>query len=669
MKPTAYYPLLQIIAPILVLLTTIAVSIPIAKSRQTMYEAQARIWIQAQIPNMGTDSQNSGGVYLPFMTFFNSPLQTSSELIRSGEVVHEAATIIKEAHPDWLINEGEISAGLTALPIKDTDILLIKYLGANPERSAQILGAILDGFLEVSRRQSSASATSERAFLENRMLVSQRNLEKISAKIERFQKEHNVSDMEFEIKEILEKSSQMAEKISEEEIELQKKRESIAQIQMQISQIGPDEGHPELIKALESKLSSQQMRLMEVSQTLSPKHPYVKRLHKAMENTKASLKGVRPAGGNLDSNALTEKINEERQEIAKVEAQLRGHRASMVSLQQKRSELPGESVEWAELLREKQIASNRVTDAEKSLHVATLMESISQKATNIKIIDKPTIPQMPTGPSKKLTMAVAGCAGIVLAIATFFVMMRLNPTVTEAQQVLAILGFPIAGVLSLRGNRKADQINNLRRAIKRKLPPGTKRILVTSADQGDGKTTLASTLALSLANNGDTVVAVDTDNESNALSISLKTDATPGLTEFSMEPDKISPVHAVTKNLSVVPTGRASVNYNIWEHRKTQELLENLEAGSDIVLFDAASGASNMDILTEKPAFTVVAVRLGRTRKSSLALLASQLAQLETGQGLVVLTNAKETDLLRTKAQAQTPVLQQPAAPAEEAVW
>src|SRR5690348_12946201 len=110
------YGLLQIVVPIVLLLGTVLAAIPYAASRQENYEASARVWIQAQIPNNTADQQGEG-IYMPFMTFFNSPLLTASEIIKSSEVVNQAEQLLQQRFPNRkLPSDVEIGLGLSSIP-------------------------------------------------------------------------------------------------------------------------------------------------------------------------------------------------------------------------------------------------------------------------------------------------------------------------------------------------------------------------------------------------------------------------------------------------------------------------------------------------------------------------------------------------------------------------
>ena len=54
-------------------------------------------------------------------------------------------------------DEADILDGLTAVPIKDTDILIVKFRARQPNQSAQILQSILDACVSISRRAVASS--------------------------------------------------------------------------------------------------------------------------------------------------------------------------------------------------------------------------------------------------------------------------------------------------------------------------------------------------------------------------------------------------------------------------------------------------------------------------------------------------------------------------------
>lgn len=661
MGKTIPFSVVQFAIPALIFFAAVASSVPYSHTIQAHYEAQARVWIQAQLPGGGVTGDSQGSPYMPFMTFFNSPIQTSSELIRSGEVVRQASVLLKERYPnEHMPEEGEIAGGLTCVPIKETDILLVKYSGSNPKQAAAVLQAVLDGFVEVSSNQSTASATKARQTIELQLTQAQKKFSEVAAKLESFQNRHNVARMDAGIEALESKVSETEDNVHEDEIELAKQQRHVAELEREIAgqQQSNSDADKAVVKAMEDKLAQQQIRYMEASQSLTANHPYIKRLRSSIEKTKQAISEAqsRIPPETSNSSDLKNELHMAKEAIPQLQAQLSGHNSYLLALERKRAELPAQSIEFSELTREKQLITNTISELERKLQTATVVESVSHEATNIKIIDKPLVPSLPLGPSKNVIMSVAAVVGLVLGVIAYIVIRQFNPFVTDVGQIQSMLGLTIAGFLGAVREIDARHLDYVRRSVKKSMNDA-KRVVIASADEGDGKTSVAVALATSLAANGTRVVLVETDSNSSALCASmLKVAPGPGLREYIESHGTINPVKTVSENLMLVTAGEAQSAGSFAEHPDVINLFVELEHAADLIIFDTAAAtiSGQYSSLFESPALLLVIVRMRKTRKGSLAMLASQVSQLKHHGAMVVLTDAKSTDLM--VAATPTPV-------------
>jgi len=184
--------------------------------------------------------------------------------------------------------------------------------------------------------------------------------------------------------------------------------------------------------------------------------------------------------------------------------------------------------------------------------------SAGLKASNIRIVDPGKAPYQPVGPKIALNLGLAAILGLALGIAAAFFREHLDQTIQDANDVDRYLHVPalafIPSVESLRGFRNsgmdpidrgftfrlADRKTNGRTSLiigRPRTDPGTPQnsvlleafrelrtslllsgaspsahsILVTSAQSGEGKTTVAMNLAVSLAQLGRRTLLIDAD--------------------------------------------------------------------------------------------------------------------------------------------------------------
>ncbi len=119
--------------------------------------------------------------------------------------------------------------------------------------------------------------------------------------------------------------------------------------------------------------------------------------------------------------------------------------------------------------------------------------------------------------------------GLIAGLGLACVRDWLDPRLRSVDEIKAVLGMPILGMVprmpenlapAVRGQKllldpgseAAEAYRALRTAIKFGVPEGrAKTILITSPTSGDGKTTVASNLAIGLAQVGKRVLLLDCD--------------------------------------------------------------------------------------------------------------------------------------------------------------
>jgi Mrp family chromosome partitioning ATPase/capsular polysaccharide biosynthesis protein len=129
------------------------------------------------------------------------------------------------------------------------------------------------------------------------------------------------------------------------------------------------------------------------------------------------------------------------------------------------------------------------------------------------------IPEGPDGPADWLVVLAAMVAGGLLAVVGVLLLERVDRRVRDRAGLLRRVPVPVlTGVPSPRGRRGIDMPPAVREAfrtlqIQLDLRPTStcRRILVTSASAGDGKTTTVLNLAFALVSAGHRVIVVDFD--------------------------------------------------------------------------------------------------------------------------------------------------------------
>jgi non-specific protein-tyrosine kinase len=260
------------------------------------------------------------------------------------------------------------------------------------------------------------------------------------------------------------------------------------------------------------------------------------------------------------------------------------------------------------------------------------------------------------GPRTVRNGLIAFCLGVVLALVVVFLADALDTRVKLVGTIRDALGLRLLGrlgtppsrlrkrnhlvMLADAASREAEQFRSLRWSLDlANAELGARTIMVTSAVDGEGKSTTVANLAVALARAGRRVVVIDADLVRPHLHRLFNLDQQPGLTdvelgetwltealrpigvaEDSPAGDDLSRRIEHTGTLEVLPAGSALQDPDALGFDSAMgQIIQRMRGRADIVLVDAPPLLrSNAIALTTHVDAVVVVVRLKALRSSAL---------------------------------------------------
>jgi capsular exopolysaccharide synthesis family protein len=153
----------------------------------------------------------------------------------------------------------------------------------------------------------------------------------------------------------------------------------------------------------------------------------------------------------------------------------------------------------------------------------------NEGALNTTVVEPAAAEDGPTSPKKARTLIIALGAGLLLGIGLGLVKELVDPRLRSVDDVKLALGLPVLGMIPRMGGAQsaeahgwavhldpasdvAEAYRAVRTSLQFSVPEGSGRsIVVTSASPRDGKSTLASNLAIAIAKSGKSVLVIDAD--------------------------------------------------------------------------------------------------------------------------------------------------------------
>lgn len=413
----------------------------------------------------------------------------------------------------------------------------------------------------------------------------------------------------------------------------------------------------ELIRDARVKLVAAETEYAALGQKVTPAYPGMIELKAKINVAKKTIEERRKALIRQLQTQLKSELSAERklrEQISKEEG--RAHEVSKKLIQ------------YTELQRE--------VDSLQGLYQAVLKQleetgvGSATGASNIVVSDYAQLPSSPSAPLTELIIAIGGLLGLVGGVALAFVLELLDNTLGTSEEVQASLNTPFLGGIPTfsntgKGYFKQEAIIRLgtlevpeSEKVKEENAPATvvdrfvtiasphaavseslrtiraaillssadnpsRVVMVTSANKGEGKTTVASNLAVTLAQASHRTLLIDGDlRQSTIHKLFNIPEDQPGLVDYlaGQAPIESCLLETSVANLDILTSGSKTPNpAELIGSNKMRQLMESLKERYDYILIDTPPVVPVADalLLSKIADSVIVVVRSLHTEKTS----------------------------------------------------
>lgn len=277
---------------------------------------------------------------------------------------------------------------------------------------------------------------------------------------------------------------------------------------------------------------------------------------------------------------------------------------------------------------------------------------------NVTIIDMAAVPEEPAGPKKMVMIAMACIFGLLLGCGSGLLVERLDNSLRTPDDVTAHLKVPVIGWVpsmnhlmgegeddpQIRGMRsflvprskEAEAYRSIRTAVffsagKDRL----KRLLVTSPMPGDGKSTMASNLAISMAASGKRVILIDADSRRPRQHRIFGRENTRGLNNILVGEAELEEavIHTQVDGMDLLPCGTIPPNpAELLNSDAFRQLVETLGEHYDKVIVDSPPvlAVTDASIIGTCVDGALLVLRSGKNTRSAASKAKEQLLSVGT---------------------------------------
>ena len=236
---------------------------------------------------------------------------------------------------------------------------------------------------------------------------------------------------------------------------------------------------------------------------------------------------------------------------------------------------------------------------------SALLSNTQQGANNsLSIIENAALPANPIGPKKGLTIILSAAIAFMIATGAAFLLEYLDDTLKTPDDITRLLNIPVIGHISEMSQDKDSEIyvaENPRSVITEafrsirinlefvEIDNPIRTLLVTSPAAFEGKTSVATNLAIVMSQGGKRVVLLDTDLRRPNIHRQFHVANRSGLSDMFRGNVKLEDVLQPWKeeNLHFITTGSLPPNpVDLLSSKRMDNILEELGNYADIIIID-----------------------------------------------------------------------------------
>ena len=494
-----------------------------------IYTSSSRLYVEQTGPKILSDA---GGVQRQS----DSYLYTQAQLLTSTPIVSSAveslgATNLREFKSvDNLI--GQLKSAVRVEVGKKDELLTVSFDSAYPEDAAKTVNAIVDAYINYHSSQKRSTASEVLKILTKEKEKRDIELAEKTKAVLDFKQANAALSFESDRGNVL---IQRVVRLSDALTDAQLKAADAKATLNAATALADNPGKlRELIDAdrasksfssisrdeqLRNQLTQMMVQQSLLRQTYGPGHRSVRQIDTVIADLRASI--AASDTGFAEAYLASAKQSHEVSLSKEMEIQ-----SALESAQKDAMELNTKAAVYSRLDTEVKRVEKICDILDSRIKELNVSEDVG--ALNISVLEVARPEKTPTQPRKTRSMALSMVLGLMSGIGLALVRDWTDHRIRSADEVQAMLGVPVLGVIPHmegkntareRGRLVADDpvsgIAEAYRTVRTTLYFGIgsnpRTILVTSPESGDGKTTLVSNLAITMAQSGQKVLLLDCD--------------------------------------------------------------------------------------------------------------------------------------------------------------
>lgn len=536
---------------------------------------------------------------------------------------------------------------------KLSSIVDLQFNDAIPVRGEDIVNTLLQKYHDAAIDYKNDLAKSTIDFVNTRLNVVTQELTAVEKKIQDYKSKKGIVDLSSQGKMYLESVNNTDQKVADINIQL----DILNQVEKYVlakdtaagivpSTLGVSDA---LLSKLLDRLYQAELDYDRLKKTTAENNPLLQSITNQIES-------IRPS--------ILENIRNQRTSLLASLNNLNNINNSYNSVLQT---IPEKERELIEVSRDQSVKNNVYSFLLQKREETAL--AYASNVTNSKIVEDADSSLFPVSPKRKFILLAAIVLAFGFTIAYVTLKELLSRKILYKREVENYTSNPIIGEISYFKNNSSDnllssaknnhviqnQFSQLRAALGLLNKTNTtKKILVTSSADGEGKSFISLNLASGISLSGKQVVLLDMDLQNSKLSRTHELLDNPGIAEYlerNIQQERIIQSTA-NKNLFLITSGKIKANTSeLLLNGKLQELFLYLEKTFDFIIVDTSSINAHTDAyaLSQFCDLTLYVIRHQYTSKADVKKIDENQKFKPLGNMYVIFNSIKPRGFLLNK--------------------
>lgn len=527
--------------------------------------------------------------------------------------------IIKDPHQ---VTDNYLSALNVSVAGKQSTVIKLSMQSTIPQQGRDVLDTLVQVYNEVSLADKNQVTRSTIKFIDERLGLISGELTEVEKDVETFKTSNSLTDISAA-------AGLFLENVKSNDLQLTDINLKLTTIRGIEKYLAGDQTNsklpstfgindPVLLGQIE-QLGELQLRREELLSTTQPDNPVVSSIDKQVQTSRLAIRQT------LES--ISSALKDTRKELESNDAKYTGSIRN----------IPKQEREFISIKRQQSI--------KESLYLFLLQKreesalSYASTVADSRIVDKAFASSLPVKPKGSVAYLFALVAGFIFPVVYLYIKDLLNNKVSHSSDITSVSSIPILGeiiynesteaIVVSGNNRKAisEQFRAIRTNLQfvqgsnKDLPKVT---LFTSSMSGEGKSFVASNIAVALAISGKRTVLLELDLRKPKISKYLNLNNSTGLSNYlagAVDVSSIVQPSDIHDNLFVIGSGPIPPNPSeLLIQDSVEELIQYLKLNFDEILIDTPpiGLVTDAQILARVADATIYIVRHAHTAKNQV---------------------------------------------------